>query len=496
MSHAPKHCALEAYAQQLLSPRANAQLERHLAGCSTCREALAGVRAYAQLRAEAQAEAPAEFGSRADPRASTLSWERLEAALAAKPKSASAAPRRRNAGKLIALSWPLMAVAATLAIAWLGKSGMDDPRPSRPHASAPAPAPEAQKVLGWVSLLAGSATLEHDGAQSEITLDTPIQEGDILRTGARTSLHVALPSETGFALAADSELRVARLRVGETGLALARGRVANRVHKLTERERYQIAVADLTASVRGTRFWVARGVERELAKNEASVFVEEGRVDVSRDGRLLSSLTAGQGFPAALFATPGVGTRASVHLMPPPGPESFALLLPPLPAVRAWQIEDVPVFVAGTLAMRLPPGPSELKFEDARGQIRSVRIDLNAPLVALAPADLAELIAPKALPVGYLSPEQISTVVRSAIEPLRRCYERNLRVEPKLESKFALRMRVSAEGRVVRSEVDAKAKLPLDLERCIEMEAHKLAFPKPEGGGPVSFEVPLNLRSR
>jgi hypothetical protein len=495
MNHAPKFFALEAYAQRLLSPRASARLERHLAGCSTCREALAAVRAYAELRAEAQAAAPAEF----DPRAPTLSWERLEAALVAKPKGAAAAPARRNLGKLIALGWPLMAVAAALAIAWFGRSGMDDAEPRR-HASVPAPTAEAQKVVGWVSLLAGSATLEHDGAHSEITLDTPIQEGDLLRTGAKATLHVALPRETGFALAAESELRVARLRAGETELALARGRVANRVHKLSERERYHVAVTDLTASVRGTRFWVARG-DALLARgttrfDQPSVFVEEGRVDVSRDGQLLSSLTAGQGFPATMFTAPGAGGRASVHLMPPPGPESFALLLPPLPAVRAWQLEDGPVSAAGTLAMRLPPGPSELKFEDARGQIRSVRIDLNAPLVTLAPADLSELLAPKAMPAGYLSPEQISAVVRGAIEPLRRCYERNLRVEPKLESKFALRMRVSAEGRVVRAEVDAKAKLPLDLERCIELEAHKLVFPKPEGGGPVSFEVPLNLRSR
>jgi hypothetical protein len=474
MSHAPKLFALEAYAQQLLSPRASARLERHLAGCSTCREALAAVRAYAELRAEAQAAAP-EF----DPRASTLSWERLEAALVAKPKGAAAAPARRNLGKLIALGWPLMAFAAALAIAWFGRSGMDDTEPRR-HASVPAPTAEAKKVVGWVSLLAGSATLEHDGTHSAITLDTPIQEGDVLRTGAKATLHVALPRETGF--------------------ALARGRVANRVHKLSERERYQIAVTDLTANVRGTRFWVARGdalLARGTARfDQPSVFVEEGRVDVSRDGQLLSSLTAGQGFPATMFTGPGAGGRASVHLMPPPGPESFALLLPPLPAVRAWQIENGPVSAAGTLAMRLPPGPSELKFEDARGQIRSVRIDLNAPLVALAPADLSELIAPRAMPAGYLSPEQISAVVRGAIEPLRRCYERNLRVEPKLESKFALSMRVSAEGRVVRSDVDAKAKLPLDLERCIELEAHKLVFPKPEGGGPVSFEVPLNLRSR
>jgi hypothetical protein len=310
----------------------------------------------------------------------------------------------------------------------------------------------------------------------------------VLRTEAAAQLHVMYGAETGFALAAETELRVSRLRADQTELALATGRVANQVAKLSERASYQVLVEELTVSVRGTRFWVAR-------RAEPSVFVSEGRVEVSRHGQLLATLEPGHGFPAALFAGKASGRDAPVHVMAPSGATSFALVLPPLPSLHAWLVDDAPVSSAGTLAMRLPPGPTQLKFEDQRGQVRTVQVDLNAPLVALEPAALSELIAPKAAAVGYLSPEQISPVVRSAIEPLRRCYERNLRVEPKLESKFVLRMRVSAEGRVVRSEVDGKAQLPLDLERCIEMETHKLVFPKPEGGGPVSFDVPLNLKS-
>jgi len=56
-------------------------------------------------------------------------------------------------------------------------------------------------------------------------------------------------------------------------------------------------------------------------------------------------------------------------------------------------------------------------------------------------------------------------------------------------------MRVSAEGRVARAELASRTKLPADLARCIEMEVQRLIFPKPEGGGPLSFEVPLNLKS-
>jgi hypothetical protein len=264
--------------------------------------------------------------------------------------------------------------------------------------------------------------------------------------------------------------------------------LASQVEKLADAAQYRVLASDLTASVRGTRFWVERG-------NEVAVFVQEGRVEVARGDQLLASLTPGQGYPAQRFAERPAKSQDSVHFALAERDATVGLILPPLPALRAFIIDGAGFSLAGTLAMRFPPGPTELKFEDVRGQIRSVQLDLTAPLTKLEPAALAELIAPKPGPVGYLSPEQISSVVRAAIEPLRRCYERNLRVAPELESKFTLRIRVSAEGRVVRSEIDARAKLPIELERCVELEAQKLVFPKPEGGGPLSFEVPLNLKS-
>jgi hypothetical protein len=341
---------------------------------------------------------------------------------------------------------------------------------------------------GWVSLVAGSATLERGALQNAITLDSKLHEGDVLVTGPEARLDVQLGAATGFALGTNTRLRIAKLRAGETLLELAVGRVANQVEKLDQREQYQVLAADLTASVRGTRFWVERSAD-------VAVFVHEGRVEVARGSELLATLTPGQGYPQPRFAAAQAKVQDALHLPLRALSATVGLVLPPLPSLRAFIVDGAAISAAGTLAMRLPPGPTELKFEDRRGQIHSVRVDLNAPLTTLEPAALAELIAPKPGPVGYLSPEQISPVVRSAIEPLRRCYERNLRIEPKLESKFVVRMRVSAEGRVVRSEIDAQAKLPLDLERCIELETQKLRFPKPEGGGPVSFEVPLNLKS-
>jgi FecR protein len=488
MSHAPKLLALEAYAEARLSPRASAYLERHLSDCDVCRAALASVRAYARLRLEAREQnedAHAELVPGA-------SWQRLEALLDAAPKLAAHTQNkpRRRLGKWIALGWPVLAVAAALAIAWLGRlqPGVLPPTRVAQHTSSPRPA-TPRMIVGWVSLLAGQATLTQGASESAIALDTRVHEGDVLSTGADAQLHVQLGAATGFALAPNTRLRVATLRAGEIALELAAGRVANQVAKLEGPAQYQVRAGDLSASVRGTRFWVERS-------GEIAVFVHEGRVEVARGSELLASLTPGQGYPQQRFTNAQREAQAPVHFAPPDLDGTVGLILPPLPALRAFLIDGAALPVAGTLAMRLPPGPSELKFEDPRGQIRTVRVDLTAPLTTLEPAALAALLTPKPGPVGYLSPEQISSVVRTAIDPLRRCYERSLRFTPELESKFSLRIRVSAEGRVLRSEVDAREKLPIELERCIELEAQKLLFPKPEGAGPLSFEVPLNLKSR
>jgi hypothetical protein len=482
MSHAPKQLALEAYASALLSARATARVERHLAACTVCRAALAEVQAYAQLCEEARAETFA-----------VPSWERLEAALDAPAKSAPPkSARRRQTGKLIALSWPLLALAAALAIAWLGKSDPEAaPRAKvAQQAHSPGSLPTPRMVVGFIGLLTGHATLVHNGVETPITLDSSVHEGDVLRTASDAQLHVQLAAGTGFALGSGTELAIARLRAGETELALAAGRVTSEVAKLAADARYHVLAGELHARVRGTRFWVER-------RAEVAVFVHEGQVEVARGNELLAQLTPGQGYPAARFSTPAASPAREprVHFAPNELSHAVSLLLSAPPALRAFVVDGAAIPATSTLALRLPLGPTELTFEDQRGHIRTVQVDLNAPLTKLEPAALAELIAPKPGPVGYLSPEQISAVVRQAIDPLRRCYERNLRIEPKLAGKFALRIRVSAEGRVVRAELDVQAKLPIELERCIELEAQKLVFPKPEGGGPLSFEVPLNLKS-
>ena len=76
--------------------------------------------------------------------------------------------------------------------------------------------------------------------------------------------------------------------------------------------------------------------------------------------------------------------------------------------------------------------------------------ELRERVTALEPAALAKLVAPKEVRTGYLEPEQISGVIKAGLEPLRRCYERGLRVVPTLAGKLVLVKRLVREGMVRR----------------------------------------------
>lgn len=503
MSHAPKLRALEAYAVELLSTPGRARLERHLGSCPRCREALDAVRSYALLREEATSgEVP------------LLGWERLEAALEASERepalaNPSASPNidllrpQRDAGKpgmgkVIAMAWPLLAVAATLAIVWLGVSGNPPPQVARTptQVSVPNTAPTPAFLVGHVSLLAGAVTLEVDGAQLPLRLGSEVREGARLITSPGASVHIVVREGTGFALSADTNLRVAELRANGVQLELAGGSVASQVHKLAADERYEVHTRELSARVRGTRFEVQQqaGAQR--------VFVSEGKVEVARGDQVLALLTPGQSYESG---SPGkVGdavTGRKVH-----GTGGFSggaldagswgtLELPALGELHAWIVAGERVAPQGGLSMRLPRGPTELTFEDARGQIRSVSVDLREAVTTLDPSALAKLVAPKEVRTGHLEPEQIRQVIKAAVDPLRRCYERGLRVVPTLAGKLTLSVRVAADGHVTRAEPKGDSALPVEVSRCISQEASRLLFPKPEGGAGLSFDVPLNLKT-
>lgn len=473
MSHAAKQAALEAYAGDKLSPAGRKRVDRHLASCDVCRALLGQIRAYALLREDAQSAPLPE-----------LSWERMSAALD-KPLPVPSHPKSRT-GALVALAWPLLSVAATLLIAWIGMTGGPEIAPKLAVKDTPSvmPTREEQALTGRVTLVAGKVYIERSGERIPLTLGSVIEEHALLVSEPGATAHVMLRDSTGFVLGSDSRLHVAELREQGIHLELTTGSVHSRVQKLGDGQRYSVATADFSSHVRGTRFLVEK-------RDALRVFVHEGKVEVTQRGKVVATLLPGQGFESPKH-TAQPPDEPSVHGIG--SLDGAALTLPALPSIRAWVVDGTLVPAQSGLAMRVPPGATTLSFLDLRGHVRTLDLTVDEAGTTLDEVTLGKLTAP-AERTGHLEPDQITAVVRAGLDPLRRCYERALKTAPDLAGKLTLSLRVAADGHVQRAQAEAAGTLPPELSRCITQEASKLRFPRPEGGGGLSFEVPLNLKS-
>jgi hypothetical protein len=490
--HAPKYLALEAYAEKRLSPAGAQRMERHLEGCSGCREALSAVGRYATLRQDVQAEPVPE-----------LSWERLAAALDQPQQAQSLEARaaagvvradsRPHAGKVIALAWPVLALAATFLLGFMALSESRE-RAARvvPRTAPPvivAPAEEEAFSEGWVTLAAGEAELEAEGRRAAARPGLAVREGASLRTGKQAEVHVALVGETGIVLEGESEFQVTRLRVRSLELTLRRGRVFQQVKKLAANERFEVAFGPYVARVRGTRFRVQH-------MDTSSVSVFEGRVVVYEGDKVVADLSAGQSWQSKPVPDAVASHDRLVHGAVAASETWATLEIPSAPGVAEWRIDGSSLAALGGLSMRVPAGDLTLAFKDLRGLERSLSLRVAPEGSVLGETTIRELLAAQNEPSGSLDPEQIEPVVRGGLDLLRRCYERGLKRDPKLVGKLVLSIRVAPDGHVARANLRSSegTDLPLDVETCIQTEARAWRFPRPSGGS-VVFEVPLNLKS-
>ena len=208
--HPPKVFAIEALVANQLSQRGRARLDRHLAKCEMCSAALSAAREYQRLRETAR-ELPMP----------ELSWERLERALDQNVAPHSQPVQAGRNGKLVALV-PLLAIAATFVIGWVGISGQREAarlaaRTQTPAAQEQSKPADEPAIQGWVTL----------GAQASHAPGSTVSEGETLRTGPEEELHVHLAANTGILLAPDSELIVTQLRAHRVRLTLVQGGVSN-----------------------------------------------------------------------------------------------------------------------------------------------------------------------------------------------------------------------------------------------------------------------------
>jgi hypothetical protein len=480
--HQPKLGALEAYRRQRLTAAGRARVERHLAGCPSCQEALEGMRRYAQISEDAL-----------DVPLPAIDWARMELPLQRE------ATRLARGHALRRMAAPLaVAVAAGVVLFLAQQAQQRDSMAMRTSPAVVARVPAATLLPTQVTALIGSVeAIDGQGRSVALDLSSTPSEGWVLRTGAQSELHLALEGTAALIVAPSSELRLSTLRPGKVNLGLTGGQVISHVRKLAEGERYEVSVDDRRVAVRGTRFSVAR-LEPGLA-----VQLDEGAVAVLReDGAVTAELRA----PASWQdrGAGGLATATPTKALPRPREGAAgaahwpALEVPTWAHVVQWQIDGSELSGGATLRMRVPPGELEVLalLDDGRRMYGTVRVDALGThfdpraLKLAAPRGGAE---PASRP---LDPVAAAAVIHAAEPALQRCYERALRGAPAGGPnvlRLRLRIDLDGRGRVKQVQLVAKEPIPELLGACVRQLATGWQFPRPGGGG-ITFEAPISFR--
>ncbi len=501
--HLPKLAALDAYGRGLLGAQARARVERHLAACPTCREALEGMRRYAALADAAFASPPP-----------AIDWVKLERPLQREHARLLRRARLRRARLPAAL-----AAAAGLGL-FLAS------HPLRPHpegvarVAPPAPAPAPPLLLRTeVTAVSGSVeAVDGRGGAYAVDLSSSPQEGWVLQTGTHGEVHLAIEGAAALIVGPESRLALRTLRPGTMLLELLGGRVVSHVRKLQDGERYEVAVAGKRVAVRGTRFAVelepqyapARasegGAGSAASPSEAGlgllpgVELDEGTVVVlDAAGKLLAELHA----PARwgrLRPSPRLHGRA----LPRPyeavaGSAHWpALELPTWPHVTQWQVGEAELGAGGELRMRAPPGPLQLRALLDDGRLMQARVEVELLGTRFDPKALRLVNAPQAVAGGSraqaIDPAAVAMVIRMAGRALQRCYERAMRSGPGSSLvHMRLRVELDAGGGVKGVELASDGPVPALLGQCVKSVAQRWHFPSPGPGG-ARFEAPISFR--
>ena len=92
---------------------------------------------------------------------------------------------------------------------------------------------------------------------------------------------------------------------------------------------------------------------------------------------------------------------------------------------------------------------------------------------------------------GRLPPEVIQRVVRQNFGRFRLCYENDLRAQPNLDGRVAVKFVIALDGSVGSTAV-ADTSLPASTATCVARAFGGLSFPAPEGGI-VTVTYPINF---
>ncbi len=174
----------------------------------------------------------------------------------------------------------------------------------------------AAEPVGVVDYVRGQAWIERGAARIPAKVGAPVEEGDRVRTGARSRLRIRLADGTLIQLGAQAELRMARLRPAREGgwgdalLEMLQGRARVLIEKLKALDaRFQIRMRTAVIAVRGT------DVLAQVEPRAEHVALLDGRVEVA--------LARAPAIPVA--AGEYLRVEAGVAQAPRPIPEDWLL---------------------------------------------------------------------------------------------------------------------------------------------------------------------------
>ena len=143
-----------------------------------------------------------------------------------------------------------------------------------------APSRAGAQVIGKITGLVGSATVQHprSAGTEPLVLNEEVNQGDILRTGTGARLRVTLSDTSILSLGADTELKLDHLALGapptDPGslFTLAGGFLRTVAGRLRPGSLFEIRSPSMVAAVRGTD-WI-----ESYSAGTTEIFVAEGSV--------------------------------------------------------------------------------------------------------------------------------------------------------------------------------------------------------------------------
>ncbi len=473
MSHQAKVAALLCYDADALSPEGTRRIEAHLEVCATCREALAAMRVFEDLRTDVADEPlPMPDWTRMAPQ---LQWEAKRVAKGIRDQQQA--------------PWAMGLALAAVVLLGLGINGRvaSDP-PSAGNAGAPVARAEAPRAhsTAEVTLAAGDVTVNGEVATQP---GATLSQGATVTTGARSEAHLRFASGTGVVVYEGSEIAIADLSLGRVRIELGEGTVASEVAPLGAGDRYEVVAGPYRVAVRGTRFSVSR------QGDGVAVVVDEGVVEVFRGAFLEARVPAPSRWQSGFSVTGPEAVTRPAAISEEAG--SWPTLQVSIgTTARRVRIGERFYDVDGSLALRVPAGPVRVGYFGSPGTAPATSIIDVGPLGARAEGAPLTGDAPR-VARGYLAPALIAPPVRAGMRRLQGCHEQEARRGDAPSGVFALRVTIGLMGDVQRAQLIQRAgDAPSALfRRCVVDEAKRWNFPPPTGGT-VTFEQPLRFTTR